>query len=627
MKKKLLSIICAFLLVTSLGVLWVSNSPAYAEESVKYYYGTSLASSLDGSTNVASSLANGLEITFGKASKESSAQYSHTLDMTKFGVEFYFTNDNFEELWFKFTDNDNDSKWVQIFLKKQDGKIHYKFKDNYSNETEYKDSGLNVSMFTDRDSANVAISYDASADAKFVLSEQNLDTGDIQTLSFYKNIAKMSFGVIGVSGDEDQNDTVIRLMSITNSNGKQTLETSDSKFTGENRVAPIIIPMEDGNDEHIKAGDSDPTAIELKGASNSEYTFPYYCIDTLGTGWQVETTDSNEQTTGDKEADKVAGKTKHALGKAGTTYQFKIYTLYADEHPALILNVTSVDDAADVIINKAAFDAFINGSKELSGDIIAPKSGNTFEFPHIYRENFAEKGADATGKVLQAADDLDTFYNIKIQVGYRAPGDSGEFNYVSAYAVNINKTGMWSFRYKITDAAGNETESDVFQRRVLDEDPPVIKVDKNVEITVNQKYTIPTANIDDNASGVDTAYSKWKLFALKSDGTWTDEDEIKNLKEGDEGYSASLLKDGVLTPNALTPADKDASYVLVYYARDLDGNETSAEVMIKVVAGTPTYAPNPWNDFFRTALIVIACLAGTGIIVLIFLRPKNKLTK
>ena len=45
---------------------------------------------------------------------------------------------------------------------------------------------------------------------------------------------------------------------------------------------------------------------------------------------------------------------------------------------------------------------------------------------------------------------------------------------------------------------------------------------------------------------------------------------------------------------------------------------------IKVVEGTPDYAANPWNDFFVTALIVIACLAGTGIIILIFVKPKER---
>lgn len=626
MKKKLLSIMCAFLLVASLGVLWVNNNSSYAAESVKYYYGTTLANSLEGSTTVSSSLANGLEITFGKASSASSAQYKHTLDMSKFGISFYFTNANFDEMWFQFTDNDNDSKWLKFYLKKSNDKIDYKFEDNYANETEYKTTGIDFADFSNTE-VNLQLTYDSTADNKFTFGEQTLDTGNIQTLSFYKNVANLTFGVTGVSGDEDQKDTVIRIMSITNSNGKQILETSDSKFEGENRIAPIIIPMEDGRDEHIKAGDSDPAAVSLKGASDSEYTFPYHCIDILGTGWQVVTIEQGENDSADEseEPEKVVGKTKHALGKAGTTYQFKIYTLYADEHPALILDVTAVDDTADVVINEAAFNSFINGSEELNvAHLVAPKNGNTFEFPHIYRDNFAEHGTDVTGKVLQAGDELDTFNNIKIQVGYRAPGDSGEFTYVSAYAVPINKTGMWSFRYKVTDAAGNETESAVFERRVFDEDPPVITIDKTVEITVNQKYTVPSATISDNAAGVDSAYSTWKLFALKADGTYTDEDEIKNLTEKDEGYKDSLLKDGVFTPTALTPSDKDASYVLVYYARDLDGNVADpVEVMIKVVEGTPTYAANPWNDFFRTALIVIACLAGTGIIVLIFLRPKK----
>ena len=102
-------------------------------------------------------------------------------------------------------------------------------------------------------------------------------------------------------------------------------------------------------------------------------------------------------------------------------------------------------------------------------------------------------------------------------------------------------------------------------------------------------------------------------------------EKIENLVEGQDGYENSILKDGVLTPTELTASDSDGSFILVYQARDLAGNESDpVEVVIKVVEGTPDYAANPWNDFFVTALIVIACLAGTGIIILIFVKPKER---
>ena len=81
----------------------------------------------------------------------------------------------------------------------------------------------------------------------------------------------------------------------------------------------------------------------------------------------------------------------------------------------------------------------------------------------------------------------------------------------------------------------------------------------------------------------------------------------------------------MLTPKELTAADLDGSFVIVYQARDLDGNVAEeVETIVKVVEGTPDYSNNPFNDFLRVALIVVACLAGTGIIVLIFVRPKER---
>ena len=98
---------------------------------------------------------------------------------------------------------------------------------------------------------------------------------------------------------------------------------------------------------------------------------------------------------------------------------------------------------------------------------------------------------------------------------------------------------------------------------------------------------------------------------------------IANLKFGENGYEDSLLKDGVFKP---TEAGK--KYVVVYEARDKAGNiAESQETVIEVVEGTPTYTANPFNDFVKTALIVVACLAGLGLIILIFVRPKERSLK
>ena len=377
------------------------------------------------------------------------------------------------------------------------------------------------------------------------------------------------------------------------------------------------MPKADGDDGVVSA--SEPDVKTVNAAADSTYVFPYYCLDILGTGWAVTTAVGESGTPGDK----VEGKTEHSLGNAGTAYKFEIYAKASDENPLVTLNVTAVNDTTGVTIDNGNLLTFLHNSDEIGNDthdgfaahIVAPTENNTFEFPHIYRDDFET--------IFTAQDSLDSYDNVTIQVGYSAPRDKGEFTYVDSYAVRINAIGMWYFRYKVTDSAGNEAESDAFPIRVFDETPPTIKAESTVEITVNEEYTIPSATITDNAAGVDTAYSKWTLYYMNADGSRGE--KIENLLEDQEGYEDSILKDGVLTPTELTASDSDGSFILVYQARDLAGNESDpVEVVIKVVEGTPDYSANPWNDFFVTALIVIACLAGTGIIILIFVKPKER---
>ena len=615
--KKLLGVLCAFVMMFSAGALTLSGADDVFAAENTYYYGTRLVSAGEGSASIASSLSNGVMVTFRKASAASSASYKHSMDMNSFAVDFRFGNANFSELWFKFTDADNSSKWVTVWLRQIGDNLQYKFEDNYGNETDYAYSGIAASSLTS--DGGLTLGYRGGA---FTLSAASangatLTSDGIQTLSFYKNIANMSFGVEGVSGEDDDENAVMYITAITNSNGEQKLVTSNSRFTDAERVAPVIVPKADGDNGVVSA--SEPDVKTVNAAADSTYVFPYYCLDILGTGWAVTTAVGESGTPGDK----VEGKTEHSLGNAGTAYKFEIYAKASDENPLVTLNVTAVNDTTGVTIDNGNLLTFLHNSDEIGNDthdgfaahIVAPTENNTFEFPHIYRDDFET--------IFTAQDSLDSYDNVTIQVGYSAPRDKGEFTYVDSYAVRINVEGQWYFRYKVTDSAGNEAESDAFPIRVFDETPPTIKAESTVEITVNEEYTITSATITDNAAGVDTAYSKWTLYYMNADGSRGE--KIENLLEDQEGYEDSILKDGVLTPTELTALDSDGSFILVYQARDLAGNESDpVEVVIKVVEGTPDYSANPWNDFFVTALIVIACLAGTGIIILIFVKPKER---
>lgn len=584
--KKFLSIICAVVMMFALSIAVVQTKHVSAAETTKYYYGTSLVSSDSGSPTITSSLSDGVKVTFKKENKSASVKYKHTLYAKNLEVTFKSDKTNFEELYFTLADADNDTKWVKVSFKQVDGKIHYALEDNENNKTEYANSGVDASKLAN----GVKLSL---ANGEFKLDTATLTATNIVTKSFYKNMANLSYGVKGV--DSQGEDAIVCITKIND----QSLITSNSKFENTARVNPVIIPMEDGKDDPVTTA----VAQDVKAPANKDYTFAYYCLDVLGTGWAVEVGDSG----------KVNGKTSHAIGEVGEKVVAKIYLTDTADSAFITLNITAVEDETSVTIDKAEFESFIDAKLAdvfTAGHIVATTEGNTFEFPHVYNTEFAT--------IYGCTDGIDAYNNVKIQVGYRAPGDNGDYTYVSSYAVKLNETGIWYFVYKATDVAGNETVSEPFSFRVIDETAPTIKVSEKTQIIVDEKYTIPSATITDNASGVDSNYTKWTLYEADANGNKVGE-AIANLKFGELGYDESLLKDGVFTP---TEAGK--KYVIVYEACDKAGNvATSEQTVIEVIEGTPTYTANPFNDFVKTALIVVACLAGLGLIVLIFVKPKE----
>ncbi|MBE5748479.1 MAG: hypothetical protein E7344_02485 [Clostridiales bacterium] len=590
--KKFLSIICAIVMMFALSIAVVQTKHVSAAETAKYYYGTSLVSSDSGSPSITSSLSDGVKVTFKKTNKSASVNYKHVLYTQNFEITFKADKTNFEELYFTLTDADNDTKWVKVSFKQVDGKLQYKFEDNENNKTEYANSGIASSKLE----SGVKLSL---SNGEFKLDATTLDCEAIVTKSFYKNMASLSYGVEGV--DNQGEDVVVCITEINS----QSLVSSNNKFEGSARKNPVIIPMEDNNDQPIVSAQP---AQNVKAPANEDYAFAYYCLDVLGTGWAVSVDGG----------DKVNGKATQAIGEVGSDVVVaKIYATDASDEALITLNITAVEDETSVTINDAQFDGFIDeklADVHSVGHVVATKEGNTFEFPHIYRDDFAT--------IFNCTDGIDAYNNVKIQVGYKAPGDNGNYTYVSSYAVKLNETGIWYFVYKATDVAGNEIVSEPFSFRVIDETAPTIKVSEKVQIIVDEKYTIPSATITDNASGVDSNYTKWTLYNADSNGNKTGS-AIANLKFGEDGYEDSLLKDGVFKP---TEAGK--KYVVVYEARDKAGNiAESQETVIEVVEGTPTYTANPFNDFVKTALIVVACLAGLGLIILIFVRPKERSLK
>jgi len=574
----------------ALAITVADTNRVYAADDATYF-GSTLAATSMGSAEVKTSLADGLQIEFKKASDESAINYKNTLYVANLSVKLNYTGTNFEESWFCLTDADNDTKWVKVYFKAQDGVVAYKLEDNFSNKTDYKTTSISADKLTQ----GVVFSYDA-ASQKFKIDGVVLSASGIETVSFYKNMANLSTGISGISGDDESLS-----LTISEING-QSLKTTDDKISS--KQSPVIIS---------KAVDQNTPVVSetqtVNAAAEKEYIFPYYCLDVLGTGWFVSVDDGV----------KTAGRTKYTMGAEGQNVVIKLFAQKTDTTPVVTLNINSVKDTRKVVISDMnGLLNCIKGQGEVKealevGHLVAPSEGNTFEFPHLTASDYANYIAyDPQG--------IDTFDSVKVKVGYKAPGATGGYTFATSYAVRINKTGNWSFVYQFVDGAGNTTVSDPFELRVVDEHAPTIKVEDRVEISVDAEYQVPSATITDNASGIDTRYTKWTLYEVDADGNRT---EVTNYKYGEEGYDEAQLKDG-----KLTPTEVGKKYVVVYEARDNFGNVAeNKEMEIEVVEATPVYTPNPFNEFVKTALIVVACLAGLGLIILFFVKPKQRTLK
>ena len=280
---------------------------------------------------------------------------------------------------------------VKVSFKQVDGKIHYALEDNENNKTEYANSGVDASKLAN----GVKLSL---ANGEFKLDTATLSATGIVTKSFYKNMANLSYGVKGV--DSQGEDAIVCITKIND----QSLITSNSKFENTARVNPVIIPMEDGVDEPITSAVATP--VKVNAPANKDYTFAYYCLDVLGTGWAVEVGDSG----------KVSGKTSHAIGEVGSQdIVAKIYATDASDEALITLNITAVEDETSVTISDSAFENFYSNADKLQnvfgsnaiGHMVATTEGNTFEFPHMSRDDF---------NAIYTTDDYDTFNNVKIVV-------------------------------------------------------------------------------------------------------------------------------------------------------------------------------------------------------------------
>ncbi len=198
-------------------------------------------------------------------------------------------------------------------------------------------------------------------------------------------------------------------------------------------------------------------------------------------------------------------------------------------------------------------------------------------------------------------------------------------------SIELNTTGIVLFRYAITyktstaeDATEVTKTTDTFFVYVEDTTKPDAKLTSTLELkqtnglTVGTAYTVSTSLTITDSSSTSTTYVIQKLI----DGVWT---EIYDSVSGEvaEGYKGEDVSSGVITP-AETDASADPVYKVIYTVTDAEGF-VSDDVVLSLHVNEKKVTTTDDNDVdvLKIVLYVIAGLSAAGIVVLLFVKPKN----
>lgn len=566
--------------------------------------GNSLFTIQSGSATIESTIngKGGAELVYGKEGKRASVKYDHLLDSSDISVFMQFITVHFDRFLLRFSDTYNTTKYLEICIRPTENGFVSWAQDNYSNKTpeiEFTtplldaklELGYKVTGSGDK-GAVMYIKVGSDASKQFDVSNlqmRSLDTSsDLKQLTFDNNDTNLLFTVADQTIDDDTRIMITGIKMFGN------IQLLDNKAEGYVLRTPVL--------KRRQGLDQNQTEYIFKGNYNKTYTFPVYVVDVLGDytdTWVVAPEIGNLDTfenIPDYPADwgsSVYRKTSHTLDNKGW-YMFKI-SVGDNANETVFLKVFCTDETTAPTFN-------VDGVKQKVAEMLpnrvlnAPKRNNTFEFPSL-------RSTD----LINLSGSIDTLYNIKIQLGYRRPGSTGAWTYCDANEVQLNAVGTWTFTYKIVDSAGNEsTLGETFVYIVNDIYPPEIEADRNIDVVINTDYTIPNPTVTDNASGVDTTKTEIRLYT----------------KDGVEVE----ITDNTFRPNKLTPDGEMYSYYVTYKAVDKYGNATEEEILsyIRIVAYTGDPLENAANDIVEIALIVTACVAGAGLIVLLFVSIKTK---
>lgn len=550
----------------------------------------------------------GVLITFPASAINASVSYVQPVSFEDFRFDFN-ANKKFDKLTFSFTDYTDSSNLAYLIIENDNGNIFaYVQKDSY----DYMKTNLTDSLVPvvegetgDEDMFAFSIEFKPFNEAAGVITSFKVNGLDVDSgngrVTYAYNVVYMDIRMEKSEVNEDGDDTYLLAKSMMNKKGTQY-------FSKEADVVEILfwqtalsnmpegVPGEGGYE-----GKTVYTYEGLYAKVSGEYTFPVYPISMVGDTSDVNTyvyVENEEEETG-WELLSDAKRTVYTFGSEELLYKI-VLTSSTEVH---VLLVKSILDEVAPLFNEAILEVTFN--TEMKDGVIYTKEGATFP-------DFKDEDGNFINNLFIFPEEdrgIDTVDNVAIRLGYKKPGSTSEWTWTSSFTPTLSTEGSWTFKYKVVDSSGNETESDIeFVRYVVDNTPPTISVTQNLTAYLGTVYTISAPTVTDTGVGVDTSKTSIRLF--------------KGIRGSDNVEEIELSQNNKFIPDVLTGDEEDYTYFVEFKAYDYNGNE--AETAYSYITVTePVAEEEEGPDWVVIGLIAFSVVVIVVILVMIFYRPKE----
>lgn len=198
-------------------------------------------------------------------------------------------------------------------------------------------------------------------------------------------------------------------------------------------------------------------------------------------------------------------------------------------------------------------------------------------------------------------------------------------------AFKLNLSGYVAFRYcaiyKETEDATEDTKvyTDHFVVYVVDTTAPVVKASSSLTskvtsgLTVGSAYTVSTSSVDvTDSSTTSTTY----VISKRINGEYV---KVYSSVDGlSEDYEGKDIANGTITPTA-DDVLTDATYKVEFTVTDANGYKSAPiSVEFKVNAKAVDTEEKEKVDVIKIVLYIVAGLSAAGIVVLLFIKPKQQ---